>query len=202
MPEWIKNLLVAIGGGSVVLIGILTIFKQLFLKLFEMGIESSFEKHMEKYKNKLSRSTTAYEILLNKELGFYNALDPYFATLVPLVQDLVYDSDMTKEMELSFRQSHYKENLLKYLEVIPNLKNDIVLYQSYVPTQIFSECSNLVKLLQQDLEYWSTVGKIIFEQIPEAINHNKAKEISTALLFKIAQIEGIIKKRLTELSSQ
>ena len=81
MPEWLKDLLVAIGGGSVVLIGILTIFKQLFLKLFETGIEVSFEKNMEKYRNKLSRSTKAYEILLDKELGFYNVLDPYFATL-------------------------------------------------------------------------------------------------------------------------
>ena len=44
MPEWLKDLLVAIGGGSIVLIGILTIFKQLFLKLFETGIETSFEK--------------------------------------------------------------------------------------------------------------------------------------------------------------
>ena len=44
MPEWIKDLLVAIGGGSVVLVGILTIFKNLFLKLFETGIEASFEK--------------------------------------------------------------------------------------------------------------------------------------------------------------
>lgn len=202
MPEWIKNLLVAIGGGSVVLIGILTIFKQLFLKLFETGIESSFEKHMEKYKNKLSRSTTAYEILLNKELGFYNALDPYFATLVPLVQDLVYDSDMTKEIELSFRQLHYKQNLLKYLEVIPKLKNDIVLYQSYVPTEVFTECSNLVQLLQKDLEYWSTIGKILFEQSSETINHNKAEEISNSILFQISLIESIIKKRLTELSSQ
>ena len=148
MPEWLKDLLVAIGGGSVVLIGILTIFKQLFLKLFETGIEASFEKNMEKYRNKLSRSTKAYEILLDKELGFYNVLDPYFATLVPLVQDLVYYSDMNNEMDLSFRQSHYKDNMLKYLEIIPNIKNDIVLYQSYVPTQVFAETSHLVKLLQ------------------------------------------------------
>lgn len=62
MPEWLKDLLVAVGGGSVVLVGILTIFKNLFLKLFETGIEASFEKNLEKYKNRLSRSTKAYEI--------------------------------------------------------------------------------------------------------------------------------------------
>ena len=71
MPEWIKDLLVAIGGGSVVLIGILTIFKNLFLKLFETSIEASFEKSLEKYRNQLSRSTRAYEILLEREMWFY-----------------------------------------------------------------------------------------------------------------------------------
>ena len=69
MPEWLIDLIVAIGGGTVVLVGILTIFKNLFIKLFETGIESSFEKNLEKYRNKLSRSTKAYEILLEKEFG-------------------------------------------------------------------------------------------------------------------------------------
>ena len=50
MPEWIKDILMAIGGGSVVLIGILTIFKQLFIKSFETGIETVFQKNMEKYR--------------------------------------------------------------------------------------------------------------------------------------------------------
>ena len=70
MPAWLSDFLVAIGGGTVVLIGILTIFKKLFLKLFESGMDASFEKHLEKYRNQLSRSTMAYEILLKKELKF------------------------------------------------------------------------------------------------------------------------------------
>ena len=44
MPDWIESILVAIGGGTVVLVGILTIFKQLLIKLFETGIETSLEK--------------------------------------------------------------------------------------------------------------------------------------------------------------
>ena len=67
MPEWLESLIVAIGGGTVVLIGVLTIFKGLLIKLFEIGIESSLEKNLEKFKNKLERSTKAYEILLNRE---------------------------------------------------------------------------------------------------------------------------------------
>lgn len=44
IPEWLKNMLAAIGGGTVVLVGVLTVFKGLLVKLFETGIESSFEK--------------------------------------------------------------------------------------------------------------------------------------------------------------
>ena len=52
MPDWLSDLVLAVGGGSVVLIGILTVFKKLFIKFFETGIESSFEKNIEKFKNK------------------------------------------------------------------------------------------------------------------------------------------------------
>lgn len=47
----LENLLTAIGGGVVVLIGVLTIFKQLIIKLYETGIESSFEKKLVKFKS-------------------------------------------------------------------------------------------------------------------------------------------------------
>lgn len=48
IPEWLKNMLAAIGGGTVVLVGVLTVFKGLLVKLFETGIESSFEKKTRK----------------------------------------------------------------------------------------------------------------------------------------------------------
>ena len=82
MPEWLESLLTAIGGGTVVLVGVLTIFKGLLIKLFETGIESSFEKNLEKFRNKLERSTKAYEILLEREMRFYEKLEPITAELV------------------------------------------------------------------------------------------------------------------------
>ena len=62
MQGVLKELIAAVGGGSIVLVGVLTIFKKLFLKLFETGIESSFEKELEKYRNKLSRADRAFEV--------------------------------------------------------------------------------------------------------------------------------------------
>ena len=66
MPEWLKDIIIALGGSTVVLITMLTVFKGLIIKFFETGIESSFEKSLERFKNKLERSTRAYEILLDR----------------------------------------------------------------------------------------------------------------------------------------
>ena len=202
MPEWLENLLAAVGGGTVVLVGVLTIFKGLLVKLFETGIESSFEKNLENYRNKLSRSTKAFEILLEKEFEYYSSLDPHLAMLVPLVQDLVYYSDMSNEMELSFRQSHYKEEILQYLKIIPDLKNNSVLYQPYIPERIFAEVSHLLGAMQQNLDFWSKAGNVVFKESEETIDIKKAKEISDSILLHIASGELAIKKRLTELSEQ
>lgn len=64
---------------AVVLVGVLTIFKGLLIKLLETGIKSSFEKNLETIRNKLERSTKAYEILLEREMRFYEKLEPILA---------------------------------------------------------------------------------------------------------------------------
>ena len=126
MPEWLGNLLAAVGGGTVVLVGILTIFKGLLIKLFETGIESSFEKNLEKFKNKLHRSTKAYEILLDREMRFYVKLEPITAELVPLEHDLLYhlryDADANREAQCEAFREHFK----RYCELIKELKNIII----------------------------------------------------------------------------
>lgn len=68
MQEWIKEIIVALGGGATAAIVILTVFKSFAMKLFEKAIDTSFEKSTIKLTNKLDRSTKAYEILLKKSL--------------------------------------------------------------------------------------------------------------------------------------
>ena len=123
MPEWLESLLAAIGGGTVVLVGVLTIFKGLLVKLFETGIEASFEKNLEKFKNHLDRSTRAYEILLDREMRFYEKLEPITAELVPLEHDLLY---YLKYDEVADRESQceaFREHFTRYCELIKDLKN-------------------------------------------------------------------------------
>ena len=42
----LKDFLVAVGGGATALIALLTIFKSMFMKFFEKGIDTTFDKKL------------------------------------------------------------------------------------------------------------------------------------------------------------
>ena len=129
MQEVLKELIAAVGGGAVVLVGVLTIFKKLFLKLFETGIESTFEKELEKYRNKLSRADRAFEILLNREMHYYEKIEPIFAEIVPLEHDLFECLKIDEELEREAKCESFKVCFGKYTELIKMLKNEVLLHQ-------------------------------------------------------------------------
>ena len=56
--------------------------------------------------------------------------------------------------------------------------------------------------MQQNLDFWSKAGNVVFKESEETIDIKKAKEISDSILLHIASVELAIKKRLTELSEQ
>ena len=200
MPEWLKDLLVSIGGGTVVLVGVLTIFKNLVIKLFETGIESSFEKNLEKYRNKLSRSTKAYEILLDREMRFYERIEPIFAELVPLEHDLLY---YLKKDEAADRNSDcetFRKHFGRYTELIKTLKNETLIHQSYIPRSVFSKSTAVVAQMQEDIPYWFEMCKLLFAGEYEKIDYKKGEEIVKVLLMTLAAAELSVKLRLEELS--
>lgn len=202
MPEWLENLLTAIGGGTVVLVGVLTIFKGLFVKLFETGIESSFEKNIEKFKNYLDRSTRAYEILLDREMRFYENLEPITAELIPLEHDLLYylkyeeDADREKQCE-AFRK-HFK----RYCELIKDLKNENLIHQSYIPQEVFNAFTSVVKQMQDDMPLWFDMAKFLFAGEYDKIDYEKCKTTIDTLLMQLAFAETMVRKRLEQLSGE
>ncbi len=162
MPEWLESLIVAIGGGTVVLIGVLTIFKGLLIKLFETGIESSLEKNLEKFKNKLERSTKAYEILLNREMRFYEKLEPIIAELVPLEHDLLYYLKYDEHADRERQCEAFREHFKRYCELTKHLKNENLIHQSYIPQEVFNAFTSVVKQMQDDMPLWSDMAKFLF----------------------------------------
>ena len=202
MPEWLQNLLTAIGGGTVVLIGILTIFKGLFIKLFETGIESSFEKNLEMFKNKLHRSTKAYKILLDREMRFYDKLDPIVAELIPLEHDLLYYLQYDENADRAEQCDAFREHFKRYGELIKILKNEILIHQSYVPQEVFDAYTTVVKLMQNDMFFWFDMAKFLFAGEYDRIDYKKGEATVDALLIHLAFAETMLRKRLTQLSGE
>ena len=145
MPEWWGGLFTAIGGGTVVLVGILTIFKSLVIKLFETGIESSLEKNLEKFKNNLERSTRAYEIILDQEMRFYKDLEPITAELIPIEHDLIHYLKYNEESDRAKQCEAFKTNFKRYCQLVMDLKKSTLIHHSYIPQNIFNAFTSVVK---------------------------------------------------------
>ena len=198
--DLLKDFLVAVGGGVTALIALLTIFKSMFMKFFEKGIDTAFDKKLEKYRNRLTRATTAYDLLLEKEMGYYTKIDVLFAELIVLVQDLVYESTKKDEGKSDDQRTRYKEHILRFLEMIIEIKNLDLVHQAYIPSDIFSAGTSVIMSMQDNVEHWQQVGLILFEQADGKIDIEKSEKIKDEILMNIACVETLIKKRLKELS--
>ena len=202
MPEWLKSALAAVGGGTVVLVGVLTIFKGLLVKLFETGIETSFEKSFEKFKNKLERSNRAYEILLEREMRFYERLEPIIAELIPLVHDLPYYLEHHDGIERESACEHFRETFLRFGELCTTIKNENLVHQSYIPQEVFSAYSEVAKQMQDDMTVWLEMAEQLFSGSYEKIDYDKSKEMVEILLMRLAFAETMVRKRLSHLCGE
>lgn len=202
MPEWLENLLAAIGGGTVVLVGILTIFKGLLIKLFETGIESSFEKNLEKFRNKLERSTKAYEILLEREMRFYEKLEPIIAELVPLEHDLLYYLKYDETADREKQCEAFREHFKRYCEIVKDLKNENIIHQSYIPQDIFTAYTTVVVQMQDDMHLWFDMAKLLFAGEYDKIDYEKCEVTVATFLKHLAFGETMVRNRLEQLSGE
>lgn len=197
--EILKEFLIATGGGAAALVVALTVFREMFLKAYVKAIDMFFDKAIEKYRNKLNRSTTAYELLLNKELKCYSKLDVYIAKLVPLVQDLTYYANDNSHGER--QPEEFRECLLSFIKIVPEIKNLNVLYQPYIPSEVFTSVAALISSMQSGFDFWKDTAEILFSKDSDIVDISKAKDISDTVLFCICKVEQNIKERLTQLSN-
>lgn len=202
MPEWLKELIAAIGGGTVALVGLLTIFRGLLIKLFETGIESSFQKSLEKFKNELDRSTQAYEILLEREMRFYEKLEPITAELIPLIHDLSYYLKQHNEVDHKSQCEEYKQHFERYCELIKILKNETLIHQAYIPKDVFWAFSQTVKQMQDNLGDWLNAAKLLFAGDYNKIDYPMIDNMVNALLLQLAFSETKVRSRLQSLSGE
>ena len=203
MPDS-KELFAIIGEGTIFVTIVFFLLKTFVVKYIDKAVETSFEKSTLRLSNRLNRKTIAYEFLLKKEFDFYERLDPYFATLVPMVQDFVYWADEFQNKNSDYAKKKYKKLFFKYLKLIPEMKNICVMFQPYVPKDISEAIVALLRNMQlrPDLEYLSFVAKVLYGKNDESIDMNKMQEIKEKVLKSVALVEALIKNRVTELSQE
>ena len=202
MPEWLDSLIAAVGGGTVVLVGVLTIFKGLLIKLFETGIESSFEKNLEKFKNNLDRATKAYEVLLDREMRFYDHIDPIIAQLILVLRDLEDSSRYDPASNREEQYNAFRKYFLQYCELLKQLKNEALLHQAYLPTDMFTAITGVVKLMQDGLPYWRDIAIALSNGEYDKIDSEKNEQLGDELRAQISRVEASIQKRLHQLSGE
>ena len=202
MIELMKDFFIALGGGTVVLIGILTIFKKLFVKYLESVMDGSFKKSFEKFKNELERSTRAFEILLEREMTFYEKTGPIFAELIPLEHDLIYYLRYNEGIEREQMCESFREHFKRYCELIKILRDETLIHQNYIPEVVFSAFTIVTKQMQSDINYWFEMAKFLFAGEYDKIDYNKGEEVVHTLLMHLAAAETKVKMRLKQLCGE
>lgn len=179
-------------------IGILYLLKFIIEKLIENILSSKYSKEITNYENTINRRTMAYKILLEKELEFYNIYFSYASTLVTDIQDVQYNYDK------SIVDKKYTESLRKYilkiLELIPKLKRDSILYESYYDKRVRAEISNLIVMLQKD---FAPQVDIMMGKVREKKKYqNDIHKMCNKIIIQLALISTFIQAREKEMSEQ
>lgn len=120
--------------------------------------------------------------------------------MVPLVQDLEFWLQKQEEEKTDNAKAKYKECLLKYLESVPDLKSNLILYQPYIPVEVFKSVASLISHMQNNMKMLGNYGEIIFETKEGKVDFDKLKVFVEEELKLIALIETVIKARLIELT--
>ena len=194
MKEILKPLLAVLSGGVIVYI-----CKIGLEKLVENAVKSSFEKSIEIFKNNLYRATKAYEILLGREMRFYEKVDVLIAELVPLEQDLLF---YLKKDSADNRWNEFRSNFLRYCELTKDLKNETLIHQLYIPEEIVKAFRELVKQMQEDAQFWSEAGMLLYNGEDDKIDYQACEEKVDQILWKVAISQSKTYSRLKDLSGE
>lgn len=200
MSNFVKEIIIAAGGGTVVLIGFLFFLKYVVQKIANSAIDTAFDKNIIKFSNKIERTTKAYEILMKKEFDFYEKVDSPLASLIPSIVDMHDFVVQPNKFENLDVKEKYKEAFLNYLENMICIKEDVLIYQAYIPETVFNMAMNLIGLLQTYIDFFSETLHIIWKKKEGDVDINQMNQINDTLLISIAKLEVTIKTRLQELS--
>ncbi len=174
------------------IIGLISFIKFLVEKIFENYLVTKKQIKIVNLENEINKKTMAYKMLIENELEFYNKYYLFVSNMIPDIQDVKYNLNNSNCKD-------FKKYTLKMIEVIPKIKSELLLYESYCDKNVFNAIAELIKILQT--EFLVKLDKIISKDEIKG-SKNKLDDICDKVLMQIAWISTLICTREKILSGQ
>ena len=174
-------------GNAVVLIVLMPFFKGILKHFFETIIKSVYEKNLEQFKNNLYRSTRAYELLLNREMKFYDEVHENMVELGRLQYELKASLDRDSKLNNSIDEfiQHYK----KYTELFISIKNKVRIYRLYIPKEITESFLEFIRQIE-----------IILNDRYDSINKTDCEKMINSFIVSLEKTQEKIINHLKKIS--
>lgn len=174
-------------GASVVVVMSIPLFVKRAVETYaEKVVGNVFEKRIEKYKAELSRATMAREVMLEREMAFYDIIDEQIAELVPLIQDV--RDDLT---ERPFTKEK-RDRFVRIPELSIEMKDVSLRYEAYVPTDVWAAFNQLVVELQSQCDQWLDFAKKISSENEVDV---EGKDVAGRMCDRVLSLVGTVRVR-------
>lgn len=174
------------------IIGLKSFIKFLVEKLFENYFITKKQIKIVNLENEINRKTMAYKMLIENELEFYNKYYSFASNIVPDIQDVKYTLSNSNHKD-------FKKYTLKIIEVIPKIKRELLLYESYCDKNVLNAITELIKILQK--EFLVKLDTIISKNKIKG-SENELDDICDKVVMQLAWISTLICTREKIMSGQ
>lgn len=197
MNKWIENI-VNWFGNAVVLIVLMPFFKGILKHFFETIIKSVYEKNLEQFKDNLYRSTRAYELLLDREMKFYDEIHEDMVELARLQYELRVSLDRDSKLNTSIDE--FIQQYKKYTELFISIKNKVLVNRLYIPKEIIESFLEFIRQIEINHKFWFEIVGIILNDRYDSINKADCEKMINSFIFSLEKTQEKIFNHLKKIS--
>lgn len=184
-----------------IIIGLILLIKHIVSKTIDNVLNENSSKKIQLHINQLNRRTIAYELLLKKELLYYENILEFISVVVVSIQYVCWNYKEYGYARNVKDKNKYKsqsiENFQNILRLIPSPKKDNLIYENYSSHDISKIHSNLICYIQDNSEQ---IVKILGKKKYYVRDYDIMNTISQEMLEKCALLSTMIHFKHEELS--
>lgn len=195
--KWIENI-VNWFGNAVVLIVLMPFFKGILKHFFETIIKSVYEKNLEQFKDNLYRGTSAYELLLDREMKFYDEIHEDMVELARLQYELRVSLDRDSKLNTSIDE--FIQQYKKYTELFISIKNKVLVNRLYIPKEIIESFLEFIRQIEINHKFWFEIAGIILNDRYDSINKADCEKMINSFIFSLEKTQEKIFNHFKKIS--